>query len=96
MFHTRQRRLAWMFALVLILELALLCCASMHLTDHHCTGDDSCAICACVRSGMRRAALTALLAAAFACAVTLLTGSLSARRFAAETSLVSQKVRLND
>ena len=96
MFRTRQRRMAWMFALVLALELALLCCASMHLTDHSCSGDDSCVICACVRGGLRRSALVMLLLAAFIAFAAICTGSRAPGRCVATDSLILRKTRMND
>lgn len=55
MFYSRRRRIAWMFALALILELALLCCACGHLIDHRCEGPHTCPLCRFLRGGFRPA-----------------------------------------
>ena len=94
--QARRRKIAWLFALVLLLELALLCCASAHLTDHVCRGHDDCAICACVREGLRRAAVTALLLTALAALSVSHAGTLARRFFARGDSLFDRRVRLND
>lgn len=95
MFNARRRRIAWLFTLVLALELAVLCCASIHLSDHACCGDE-CAICACVRAGLRRAALAALVLTALI-AATVLRRAFAVRRAALGAStLIDRKVRLND
>lgn len=96
MFKTRRRRLAWLFALVLLSELAVLCCASTHLSSHLCPGCEQCAICACVRSGLNRAAV-APLALLVLLALAALDGESPARRGPAPFfTLFARKVRLND
>lgn len=95
MFDARRRRIAWLFTLVLVLELAVLCCASIHLSDHICCGDE-CAICACVRAGLRRTALAVLVLAALIAAAVLRRAT-PVRRFAeGARTLIDRKVRLND
>lgn len=95
MFATRRRRIAWMFALVLLAELALLCCASVHIAHHGCRGE-GCAICACVRDGLRRSALVALILTALAASVSLAMHIAAHRCAAGAPSLFLLKVRLND
>lgn len=92
----RQRRLAWMFMLVLALELALLCCASIHLADHVCSGHETCAICLFVRVGLRRAAVAALTLSALSAVAAACVGAGVPRRFGPVDSLVLRRVRLND
>ena len=96
MIRTRQRRLAWMFMLVLVLELALLSCASMHLSDHACSDRESCAICSFVRAGLRRVAVVAIAASALTGAIAIQTGARVPRRFIIADSPILRRVRLND
>lgn len=96
MICARQRRLAWMFLLVLALELALLCCASIHLTDHDCSGHESCAICAFVRAGLRRMADFVIITSALLTALAIHSGAYVSRRFIIANSPVLRRVRLND
>ena len=95
MCNTRRRRLAWLFALVLIAGLALLCCASAHLSHHICCGEN-CAICACVRAGLRWGAVAAPAAWALAALRSKDQGTLFSRPAAGIRSLVAQKIRLNN
>ena len=95
MFDTRRRRLAWLFALVLLAELALLCCASIHVNHHICHGDD-CAICACVRTGMKRAMILALPALASLAVAVRMRARRARRVFAGIDSLIARRVQLND
>ena len=96
MFCARQRRLAWVFMLVLALELALLCCASIHLTDHVCNDHRNCAICAFVRTGLRRVVVAAIVAFALLVVSALRTGvSLSPGSLIADSPVI-RRVRLND
>lgn len=96
MFDSRRRRHAWLLALVLLTELALLCCASIHLGAHDCPGCEHCPICACVRSGRNRAAIAPLPALA-AAGVVALSALVSLRRISHSSStLFDLKVRFND
>ena len=95
MSDARRRHIAWLFALVLLMELAVLCCASMHLSDHCCCGH-ACAICACVRAGLRRAALAALALAALTAVAVVRAGAPASGRFTHVDSLFDRRVRLND
>ena len=96
MFDSRRRQLAWLFLLVLAMELAFLCCASAHICHHLCTGAETCAICACVRAGHRRA----LSSAALATLVAGLVGPLAVAPALPSVPLgdtpVARRVRLND
>ena len=96
MFNARRRKLAWLFTLVLILELAILCCASVHLSDHSCSGHESCAICRYLHLSLRGSfALPALLPAMLALIAAC--GTVSAQLIhTRRTTLFSLKVRLND
>lgn len=95
MLETRRRRLALLFALVLLMELALLCCASVHVASHVCRGHDCCAICATLRPEYR-AALAAL-AVALGLALAALPSARPSRRAAAACGTpVSRRVRMND
>ncbi|MBR1822447.1 MAG: hypothetical protein IJ769_12625 [Clostridia bacterium] len=96
MFNSRRRRIAWLFALVLLMELAILCCASMHLSDHLCPGCARCAICATVRAGLKRAIAMPLLALAPLTFAILQRITLARRSFARRDSLFARHVRLND
>ncbi len=93
-----RRRAAWLFLLVLALELAVVCCASAHLSDHVCRGHEAetCAVCACLRTGLRRAALAALLAPAALLGAPALRFEAPSRTGRARDSLVARKIRLND
>lgn len=96
MLYARRRQLAWLFVLVLAMELALLCCASAHLSDHRCCGEDTCLICACVRGGLRKVALAApALLALFALMALACSGG-AMRLFTGLDSPIARKVRLND
>ena len=96
MFKSRRGRIACLFALVLLMELALLCCASMHLSDHVCPDCHHCPICACVRSGLNRVAIAPLLTLALL-ALTCASAEHPVRRGASPFhSLFARKVRLND
>ena len=98
MHSIHRRRAAWLFLLVLALELAVLCCASAHLSDHICRGHeaDTCAICACLRTGLRRTAPAAALALAALLSALALRFDTPSRRDGAADSLVARKIRLND
>ena len=96
MIDARRRRLAWLFALVLLTELALLCCACVHAGDHECVGHEACAICRYLRLALRGgmplpAAMLALLALAAARAEHRLRSPRSV-----PCTLFALKVRLND
>lgn len=98
MLETRHRRLAWLFALVLLMELALLCCASVHVASHCCHGHHSgtnCAICAILRPE-RRAALAALALALDLALAALPSARPSRRAAAAHDTPVSRRTRMND
>lgn len=95
MLETRRRRLAWLFALVLLMELALLCCASVHAFSHDCPGHDCCAICAVLRPE-RRAALAALALALGLALAALPSARPSRRAAAAHDTPVSRRTRMND
>ncbi len=95
MLNTRRRRLAWLFTLVLLTELALVCCASVHFASHDCPGHDSCAICATLRPEYR--ATLAALALALGMALAALPSVRPSRRAAAAYDTpVSRRVRMND
>ena len=98
MHSIHRRRAAWLFLLVLALELAVLCCASAHLSDHICRGHEAetCAICACLRTGLRRAAPAALLAPVALLGALLCRREAPSRDDGAPDSLVARKIRLND
>ncbi len=94
MTDARRRRLSWLFALVLLAELALLCCASAQVASHCCPKHGRCAICACLRAEARQFRLAlpaAILALLAACAA----ASLRAAP-AHPCTLFSLRVRLND
>lgn len=94
MFNARRRRLAWLFALVLLMGLALLCCASIHVASHDCRGDD-CAICAALRPE-RRIALHVTLASACLSLVALIGASCRRHCAVSIDTPVSLHVRLDD
>ena len=98
MYSIHRRRAAWFFLLVLALELAVLCCASVHLSDHICRGHESetCAICACLRTGLRRAALAVLIASAALLTAMPYRREAPSRNGSGPDSLIARKVRLND
>ena len=96
MIRARQRRLSCMLMLVLALELALLCCASVHLTEHACGDHGRCAICSFVRTGLRRVAIAFMMASALPAAFALYSGAYVSRRFITADSPVLRRVRLND
>ena len=96
MFRIHHRRLAWIFTLVLVLELALLCCASVRLTDHGCGGHPDCAICAFVRTGLRRNAVVAMMASALMAVMAVHFRQRFSRSFAIADSPILRRVRLND
>lgn len=96
MSRTRQRQLAWMFTLVLALELALFCCACLHLADHACGGYEHCGICVCVRAGLRRVAVAAIACSMLSAVAALSVCARVSRRFAPADSPVLRRVRLND
>ena len=93
----RRRRLAWLCTLVLIMELALLCCAYNHNSHHLCADSQSCAICAWMRSALLRFFLPP--AATLSILTTLRAAARVARESASThciTSLYALRVRLND
>lgn len=55
-----RRRSARVMTLVLIVGLAVLCCACLQLGEHRCDHGPRCPICECVKLGLRGAALAAL------------------------------------
>ena len=94
MTDARRRRLSWLFALVLLAELALLCCASAQIASHCCPEHGRCAICECLRAEGRQLRLAlpaAFLVLLVACAASLLP---SARSL--PFTLFSLRVRMND
>ena len=94
MSHTRRRRLAWLFALVLLAELALVCCASVHVSSHACAGHD-CAICDALRPQRRLRIVPRATALTVLAALPLIARRL--RRFArCGDTQVSLRTRLND
>lgn len=96
MFDGRRRRIAWLFALVLLTELALLCCASASLSNHICPEDHRCAICECVRLGLNRAAVAPLAALALLCLLRVLTRRPVRQQGSPFASLLTRRVRFND
>lgn len=98
MYSINRRRAAWLLLLVLALELAVVCCASIHLSDHICRGHETeaCAICACLRTGLRRAAPAALLALAALLSAQALRFDTPSRKDGASDTLIARKIRLND
>ena len=94
MLETRRRRLAWLFALVLLAELALLCCACVRVESHVCPGHGCCAVCALLDATRFAAAL--VVAALCLMASPSFRARFSRReRFPFEMP-ISRRVRLND
>ena len=91
-----RRRCARLLTLVLLLELAVLCCACTHIACHHCTHGPDCSICEYVKLGLRVALL--LPAAIFSLIARLSCGRVGATRrvFAPSPTLFDRKVQLND
>ena len=96
MFDARRRRIAWLFTLVLVMELALLCCASTHFTGHGCHQSCRCAICECVRLGQNRTAVAPPLLLMLAALLVAACGSPVRRHVLPLSSLLSRRVRFND
>ena len=96
MFDVRRRRIAWLLTLVLMLELALLCCASTHFSAHNCHENCRCAICEYVRLGQNRAAVVPLLMLALSALLLTASGSPVRRHALPFSSLLSRRVRFND
>ena len=96
MMCARRRRLAWMLLLVLSLELAILCCAYGHESHRLCSGHDTCALCAFLRSAPLRA--PAALCVLMAWLALFLSGGAGIARLHLRThrSLIQLKVRMND
>ena len=94
MTDARRRRLSWLFALVLLAELALLCCASAQVVCHCCPQHGRCAICECLRAEGRqfRLALPAMLLVLLAACSAATLPSARSLPF----TLFSLRVRMND
>lgn len=95
MFKTRRKRLAWLFALVLLAELALLCCACVLFTTHQCPGHDRCGVCAALNPA-RRFALAALILALGLPLAASPAASAAWQAVALLFTPISLRVRLND
>jgi len=92
----RRRKTAWLLTLVLMLELAVLCCACSHIACHHCVHSPRCAVCEYVKLGLRTALL---LPAAVLTLIALMTCSEQTRTMDPSLrrhTLFDQKVQLND
>ena len=91
-----RRRTAWLLTLVLLLELAVLCCACSRVACHHCVHGPRCAVCGYVKLGLRTAFL---MPAAALMLSALLTHSEIARRQVPACrglTLFDRRVKLND
>ena len=91
-----RRRTAWLLTLVLLLELAVLCCACSRIACHRCVHSPLCPVCEYVKLGLRTAFL---LPAALLTLIVLLTCSERARAMGPAGrgyTLFDQKVQLND
>ena len=95
MLNARRKRLAWLFALVLLLELAVFCCALGHISSHVCPEGGRCVICAFINAELRRASFTPLLILLVA-ARSLPAFTERTHRAVFESSLFAFRVRLND
>lgn len=95
MFDARRRRLAWLFALVLLTGLALSCCASAAIASHACPGHDCCAICAALRPEGRLALAARLLSLALIPAALLAAAALRRPGLSPKTP-ISLRIRMND
>ena len=91
-----RRRTAWLLTLVLMLELAVLCCACAHIACHHCVHSPLCPVCEYVKLGLRTAFL---IPAAALMLIALLTCSEHARTMGPACrglTLFDRRVKLND
>ena len=97
MLRSRRRRFALLFALVLVAELAVLCCAYGHASRHLCPGCQTCALCASMRAALHRdcavPAVALALMALCAPSARALAGRLYLLLF---TTLISCGIRMND
>ena len=92
----RRRKTAWLLTLVLLLELAVLCCACSRIACHHCGRSPRCAVCEYVKLGLRTALL---LPAAVLTRIALMACSERARATGPSLlrhTLFDQRVKLND
>ena len=91
-----RRRTAWLLTLVLLLELAVLCCACSRIACHHCAHGPRCAVCEYVKLGLRTAFL---MPAAILTRIALMACSEHARATGPSgqgSTLYDQRVKLND
>ena len=96
MFQTRRARLAGLFALILIADLALLCCALGQIDCHCCPGHGACAICEFTRMSLRSFALLPAAALTLLCRHTNAAFSPLRGPFVPCRNLFTLRVRLND
>ena len=95
MLDKRRRRLACLFALVLLMELAVLCCACAHVSSHVCHGPGRCAVCDILKSERRYALAFLLMPLCLAQAGFSISRFFQRGRLSIGTP-VSLRVRLND
>ena len=91
-----RRRTAWLLTLVLLLELAVLCCACSRIACHHCAHGPRCAVCEYVKLGLRTAFL---MPSAVLTLIALMVCSGHARAVGPSGhgyTLYDQRVKLND
>lgn len=94
---TRRRELSILFALMMIIELATLCCACAKLESHCCPDCARCAICEYLRIPLENAiGVRVLLTAPVAAAIVLRRMQRRMRFSAARLTLIAQKVELDD
>ena len=91
-----RRRTAWLLTLVLLLELAVLCCACSHIACHHCTHGADCSICEYVRLGLRMAFIPVAAALMLIARMTRAPRCAILRAAVHLPTLIDRKVELND
>lgn len=93
---TMRSRRAWLLTLVLLLELAVLCCACAHIACHHCDHGPRCAVCGYVRLGLRGAFLLPAAALTRLILLRRADGTRATRTPRHFLTLIDKKVQLND
>lgn len=95
--HTRRKDTAWLFALILLLELTALFCACTLVEYHHCQDCASCAICEYLRIPLGSALPLSFALTALAGGIALVAALCRPSALGwLNATLIARKVELND
>lgn len=93
----RRRKLAWLITLVLLMGLALSCCACTHILCHDCNPNGLCPICEFIEASLRGAFVLFLLLGFWTLLyITVRLANASRQHSTIFIPLVARKIRLDD